>query len=126
MLTTHGHAAIGILAQSIGGGGGLAGDSGFGLLSEIGDVLACSYVEGASGVGSAVTQQCNAWVGSAGGDAKIGTPYVSGASVTLEITEPVVMGDKLYIYKFRPKNTYQRKTGHRQRYTAVKVSGIKG
>jgi uncharacterized protein with beta-barrel porin domain len=67
-ITTSGHGAIGILAQSVGGGGGLAGDTGFGLLNEIKDVLACSFVEGASGAGDAVSQGCNAWVGSAGGD----------------------------------------------------------
>lgn len=65
-------------------------------------------------------------VGEAGGDAKLGAPYVSGASVTLEITEPVKKGDKIFIHKFRTKSTYQRKTGHRQRYTIAKVAGIKG
>lgn len=65
-------------------------------------------------------------VGAPGGSAKIGEPYVAGASVTLEITDPVVMGDKLYIYKFKPKKGYKRKTGHRQRYTGVKVTAIKG
>ena len=50
-------------------------------------------------------------VGSVGGDAKLGAPYVSGASVTLEITEPVKKGDKIFI---------------RQRYTIAKVTGIKG
>ena len=65
-------------------------------------------------------------VGAVGGDAKLGEPYVKGAKVTLEITEPMVKGDKLFIHKFRTKSTYQRKTGHRQRYTKVKVSGIKG
>ena len=72
-ITTSGHAAIGILAQSIGGGGGLAGDTGFGLLNEIKDVLACSFVDGASGAGDAISQDCNAWVGSAGGDGSGGT-----------------------------------------------------
>lgn len=65
-------------------------------------------------------------VGATGGDAKLGAPYVDGASVTLEITDPVVKGDKIYIHKFRTKSTYQRKTGHRQRYTRVNVSSIKG
>ena len=65
-------------------------------------------------------------VGSAGGDAKLGAPYVKGASVTLEVTEPMVKGDKLFIHKFRTKSTYQKKTGHRQRFTKVKVSAIKG
>ena len=60
------------------------------------------------------------------GDINVGQPYVSGASVTLEITEPVVKGDKLYIYKFKPKKQYKRKTGHRQRYTSVRVTAING
>lgn len=65
-------------------------------------------------------------VGEPGGKAKIGTPYVKGAAVTLEVVEPVVMGDKLYIYKFKPKKGFKRKTGHRQRFTGVKVASIKG
>lgn len=89
-------------------------------------ILIDLYNGGEAKAGDTITVDKVLVVGSAGGDAKVGTPYVDGASVTLEITEPVVKGDKLYIYKFRPKNTYQRKTGHRQRYTAVKVSGIKG
>jgi len=56
--------------------------------------------------------------------AKIGQPYVDGAKVTGEILEPLVKGEKLHIYKFKPKKGYKRKTGHRQRYTAVKISKI--
>lgn len=59
-----------------------------------------------------------------GTDAAIGRPYIEGASVTAEVIEPIVAGDKLHIYKFRPKKGYKRKTGHRQRYTAVKVTKI--
>ena len=29
-------------------------------------------------------------------------------------------------YKFKAKKGYKRKTGHRQRYTAVKITSIKG
>ncbi|GDY00593.1 50S ribosomal protein L21 [Phycisphaerae bacterium] len=64
-------------------------------------------------------------VGEAGGSAKIGAPYVTGAAVTVEIIDPVVMGDKLYIHHFRRKKGRQKKTGHRQRYTMVKVTSIK-
>jgi large subunit ribosomal protein L21 len=89
-------------------------------------ILIDLYNAGESNAGDTITIDKVLVVGSAGGDAKIGTPYVSGASVTLEITDPAVKGDKLYIHKFRTKNTYQRKTGHRQRFTQVKVTGIKG
>lgn len=65
-------------------------------------------------------------IGEPGGPAKIGQPYIDGAVVKAEIIEPVVKGEKLYIHKLRPKKHYRRKTGHRQRYTAVKVTSIKG
>jgi len=89
-------------------------------------ILIDLYNAGDSKAGDSITIDKVLVVGSVGGDAKLGAPYVKGASVTLEIVEPVLKGDKLYIYKFRPKSTYQRKTGHRQRYTVAKVSSIKG
>jgi len=54
----------------------------------------------------------------------IGRPYVEGASVSAEIVDPAVKGDKLHIYKFKPKKGYRRKTGHRQRYTSIRITGI--
>jgi large subunit ribosomal protein L21 len=63
-------------------------------------------------------------VGKDGADASIGLPYVKGAQVTAEVVEPVVQGEKLYIHKFRTKKAFKKKTGHRQRYTAVKITGI--
>jgi large subunit ribosomal protein L21 len=57
---------------------------------------------------------------------KVGTPYVTGARVTAELIEPLVMGEKLYIQKHRPKSTYKRRTGHRQRFSKVKITGITG
>jgi large subunit ribosomal protein L21 len=56
--------------------------------------------------------------------ATIGQPFVSGAAVTAEVVEPVVMGEKLTIQKFRPKKTFRKKTGHRQRYTSVRITGL--
>jgi large subunit ribosomal protein L21 len=61
-----------------------------------------------------------------GGKTALGQPYVAGATVVAEVLEPVVMGEKLEIQKFRTKKNYRRHTGHRQRYTKVKVTGIKG
>ncbi|MEM0983930.1 MAG: 50S ribosomal protein L21 [Planctomycetota bacterium] len=55
---------------------------------------------------------------------QIGAPYVNGASVTAEVVEGDFKGEKLHIYKFKPKKGYKRKTGHRQRYTRVKITGI--
>ncbi|MCA9304437.1 MAG: 50S ribosomal protein L21 [Phycisphaerales bacterium] len=95
-------------------------------VNENDQILIDLYQGGEAKAGDTITIDKVLVAGAVGGDAKIGTPYIKGASVTLEITEPVVKGDKIFIYKHRPKNTYQRKTGHRQRFTACKVTGIKG
>lgn len=81
---------------------------------------------GESKAGDSVTFDKVLVVGDVGGGAKFGQPYVSGAAVTAEIVEPIVQGEKLYIFKFRPKKGHSRKTGHRQRYTSVKITSIKG
>lgn len=90
------------------------------------EILVDLFNAGESKVGDIITVDKVLVVGDVGGSARLGTPYVGGASVTLEITEPVVMGDKLVIRKFRTKNTYERKTGHRQRFTGVTVQSING
>ena len=81
---------------------------------------------GEAAVGQAVTFDKVLVVGEIGGTAKFGKPYVAGATVKGEVVAPVVMGEKLDIHKFRPKKATKKKTGHRQRYTLVKVSSITG
>ncbi len=82
---------------------------------------------GQAAVGKAVKFDRVLVVGGGDGSAtKIGTPYVKGSSVAAEVVEPVVMGEKIDIHKFRAKKGYRLKTGHRQRYTKVQVTSIKG
>ncbi|MEE8155213.1 MAG: 50S ribosomal protein L21 [Phycisphaerales bacterium] len=57
--------------------------------------------------------------------ASIGTPYVSGASVTAEVLEEV-KGDKIDVIKFKRRKGYRRKQGHRQRYLRIKIEKIDG
>lgn len=82
--------------------------------------------EGNAAVGKAITFDKVLVVGEPGGSAKIGQPYVPGAKVTAEVVEPLVKGEKLRIVKFKRRQGYTRQTGHRQRYTSVKVTGITG
>lgn len=63
-------------------------------------------------------------VGEPGGSAAIGRPYVDGSTVSAEVVEPVVLGSKIFIQKFRPKKGYRRRTGHRQRFTRVRITSI--
>jgi large subunit ribosomal protein L21 len=82
--------------------------------------------DGNAAAGKAVTFDKVLVVGEVGGGAKFGQPYVAGATVAAEITQPVVLGEKLHIQHFQAKKTWQKKTGHRQRYTQVKVTAING
>jgi large subunit ribosomal protein L21 len=58
-----------------------------------------------------------------GEDVKIGKPTLDGAKVTAEVVANG-RGEKLLIYKYRRRKGYRRKTGHRQPFTAVKITGI--
>lgn len=90
------------------------------------EILVDLMSEGQAQVGQAVTFDRVLVVGSIGGEAKLGMPYVAGASVKGEIVEPVVLGEKLFVQKFREKKTWKKRVGHRQRFTKVKVTAIAG
>lgn len=90
------------------------------------EVLIDLYKAGQAAQGESLTFDKVLVIGEPGGSAKVGTPYVGGATVTGEVVEPVVKGEKLDIHKYRAKKGYRRKTGHRQRYTLVKVTGLNG
>lgn len=54
---------------------------------------------------------------------KVGQPYVSNASVTAEVLEQG-KAKKIIVFKYKRKKNYQRKQGHRQQYTAIKIKAI--
>ncbi|HEU4570041.1 MAG TPA: 50S ribosomal protein L21 [Gemmatimonadales bacterium] len=54
---------------------------------------------------------------------KAGAPTVKGAKVEAEVLG-MAKGEKLYIFKFKRRKNYRRKTGHRQKYTEVRVTGL--
>lgn len=54
---------------------------------------------------------------------KTGAPYLEGASVKATvITEG--RGKKVYVYKYKSKKTYHKKTGHRQYFTKLQINSI--
>lgn len=59
-----------------------------------------------------------------GEDLKIGTPYVTGAKVSFDVVDPRIKGEKLVVFKYKSKSNYDKKTGHRQKYTRLKVKEI--
>jgi large subunit ribosomal protein L21 len=53
-----------------------------------------------------------------------GTPTVKGASVQAEVVG-LKKGDKIYVFKFKRRKNYRRKTGHRAKYTEVRITDLK-
>lgn len=95
---------------------------------EAGEEILVDLIEGGNiALGKTITYDRVLLIGGRdGGATSIGSPYVEGASVTAEVVSPVEMGEKVEIWKFRAKKNYRRHTGHRQRYTLVKITGING
>ena len=60
-----------------------------------------------------------------GNDVKVGTPVVEGATVEAEVVSHG-RGEKVTIIKFRRRKHSMKRQGHRQWYTEVKITGIKG
>lgn len=60
-----------------------------------------------------------------GEDIKLGAPVVEGAKVEAEVLAHG-RADKVTIIKFRRRKHSMKRQGHRQWYTEVKITGIKG
>jgi large subunit ribosomal protein L21 len=60
-----------------------------------------------------------------GENVRVGKPTVPGVTVAAEIVGQE-KGEKLLVFKFRRRKAYRRKNGHRQSYTALKITGITG
>ena len=60
-----------------------------------------------------------------GDDVKVGAPVVDGAKVTAEVVSHG-RHDKINIIKFRRRKHSMKRQGHRQWFTEVKITGIKG
>ena len=54
---------------------------------------------------------------------EVGTPYVAGARVTATV-ESHGKGDKIVVFKYKPKKDYRRTQGHRQQYSIIKIGEI--
>ncbi len=84
-----------------------------------GQILRVEKLDG--NAGDAVTFQEVLLV--AGESTKIGRPTVPGAQVSAQIVAQD-RAKKVVIFKFRRRKNYRRKTGHRQPFTELKITGI--
>jgi large subunit ribosomal protein L21 len=60
-----------------------------------------------------------------GENVKLGSPMVSGASVTAEVLGPE-NGPKINIRKLRRRKNFRKQTGHRAVHTRVRIKSIAG
>jgi large subunit ribosomal protein L21 len=59
------------------------------------------------------------------GTVTVGTPYVKGAKVSAKV-ESHEKGEKIVVFKYKPKKDYRRKQGHRQQYSIIRIEDILG
>ncbi|HUG26707.1 MAG TPA: 50S ribosomal protein L21 [Gemmatimonadales bacterium] len=59
-----------------------------------------------------------------GDTVRCGTPTVPGASVEAEVIGKT-KGEKIYVFKFKRRKNYRRKTGFRAKFTAVRITDVK-
>ena len=60
-----------------------------------------------------------------GAEIKVGTPLVSGATVTVTVLSHG-KHDKVRIFKLRRRKHYKKSQGHRQTYTELEISAVNG
>ncbi|MQG62020.1 MAG: 50S ribosomal protein L21, partial [SAR202 cluster bacterium] len=58
-----------------------------------------------------------------GGEVTFGVPVIDGAKVTAQVLSHY-KDKKLMVYKYKAKNRYRRKRGHRQTYTRLQIRDI--
>ncbi|MBE0408454.1 MAG: 50S ribosomal protein L21 [Anaerolineales bacterium] len=56
-------------------------------------------------------------------DIIVGKPLVNGAKVETTVVEQI-KAPKIIVFKYKPKVRYRVKSGHRQRYTRLKIDTI--
>ncbi len=99
-------------------------DSGTQIKLTPGAVLDVDLRQDETAEGSTITfDRVLALKGEGDDPAKVGTPYLDGASVTAEVIGEI-KGDKIDVIKFKRRKNYRRKAGHRQRLLRIRVGDI--
>jgi large subunit ribosomal protein L21 len=88
----------------------------------VGDVVSLEKIEGNRGDKVVFSEVLMVSKGE-GGDIRIGTPVVEGASVVGEIVEQF-KGPKIHVFKMKRRKAFKKKTGHRQLQTRMKIQEI--
>ena len=54
----------------------------------------------------------------------IGNPVLSGSKVEIEVTEPLVLADKVIAIRYKAKKRVKKVRGHRQKLSRIKINKI--
>jgi large subunit ribosomal protein L21 len=87
-----------------------------------GDIVEVERLSG--GIGETVTL-ADVLLVADGAEVRIGQPVVDGASVSARITGQY-KGDKVQIFRYRPKKRIRVRRGHRQYITRLEIDSIQG
>lgn len=86
----------------------------------VGDVINVERLDAEAG--SSITIDQVLMIGGVGA-AQIGAPVVEGATVSADVVD-AMRGEKIIVFKYKPKKRYRRRTGHRQALTRLAITGI--
>ncbi|MAJ45955.1 MAG: 50S ribosomal protein L21 [Planctomycetes bacterium TMED75] len=100
-------------------------DSGTQIKVSEGDVIEIDHREGEEGSTLLFDKVLAIGDNSSDDAARVGRPYLDGASVSAEVVEEFKT-DKLHVIKFKRRKGYRRKIGHRQDMLRVKIDSISG
>lgn len=54
----------------------------------------------------------------------VGTPEVEGVKVSAKVVEEKIAGEKLRVIRYHSKKRVHKETGHRQKYSLIKITKI--
>jgi large subunit ribosomal protein L21 len=86
----------------------------------VGDVITVERLD--AEVGSSITIDQVLMIGGDGAT-QIGTPVVEGATISADVVD-ALRGEKIVVFKYKPKKRYRRRTGHRQALTRLAITAI--
>ncbi|MSR40656.1 MAG: 50S ribosomal protein L21 [Phycisphaerales bacterium] len=98
-------------------------DSGTQIKLSKGDVIDIDLREAEDG--AVLTLDKVLAIGDGNKAAKLGLPYIAGASVTVTVLGEND-GDKIRTVKYKRRKGYRKTIGHRQSYLSVRVDAITG
>ena len=85
-----------------------------------GDIIRTDLID--AEVGSSITFD-RVVLASNGSDVSIGTPMVSGVSVTGTVLRQA-RDKKILVFKYKPKKRVRKLNGHRQRFAEIRIDSI--